>query len=114
MGENDTAAFDPIFYFHHCFIDLVFWRWQQLHDATTSFDIDPTKKGTDTSEQGDWSQGPAAGQKWGEKLTMDTPLKPFLKNELLGRYFTTRDVINIEDLGYTYGPSSISSYMPPA
>jgi hypothetical protein len=21
MGENDTASFDPIFYFHHCFID---------------------------------------------------------------------------------------------
>jgi hypothetical protein len=21
MGANDTAAFDPIFFFHHCFVD---------------------------------------------------------------------------------------------
>lgn len=24
MCENDTASFDPIFFFYHCFIDLVF------------------------------------------------------------------------------------------
>jgi len=27
MGENETASFDPIFYFHHCWIDRVFWKW---------------------------------------------------------------------------------------
>ncbi|MGW4774375.1 tyrosinase family protein [Nocardia sp. NPDC004278] len=25
MGENDTAVFDPIFCFHYCVIDYVFW-----------------------------------------------------------------------------------------
>lgn len=25
MGENETAAFDPIFFFHHCNIDRMFW-----------------------------------------------------------------------------------------
>ena len=40
MGENDTAALDPIFYFHHCFIDYAFWTWQRRHDATRSLTID--------------------------------------------------------------------------
>ena len=29
MGENDTAGLDPIFFFHHCFIDYMFWTWQR-------------------------------------------------------------------------------------
>jgi tyrosinase len=28
MGENNTAGFDPIFFFHHCWIDRLFWKWQ--------------------------------------------------------------------------------------
>jgi tyrosinase len=28
MGENECAAFDPIFFFHHCHIDRMFWLWQ--------------------------------------------------------------------------------------
>ncbi|MEO5559428.1 MAG: tyrosinase family protein, partial [Dokdonella sp.] len=31
MGENDTAGLDPIFFFHHCFIDRIFWLWQKRH-----------------------------------------------------------------------------------
>jgi tyrosinase len=31
MGENNTAALDPIFFFHHCNIDRMFWLWQQRH-----------------------------------------------------------------------------------
>ena len=34
MGENDTAALDPIFYFHHCFVDRMFWLWQKRHGRT--------------------------------------------------------------------------------
>ena len=34
MGENDTAALDPIFFFHHCFIDYAFWIWQRRQGAT--------------------------------------------------------------------------------
>jgi len=39
MGENETASFDPIFFFHHCFIDKVFWDWQKAKNATKHFDI---------------------------------------------------------------------------
>ncbi|KAL8688366.1 MAG: hypothetical protein Q9218_005705 [Villophora microphyllina] len=28
MGDNETASFDPILFFHHCFIDYVFSLWQ--------------------------------------------------------------------------------------
>ena len=45
MGENDTAALDPVFYFHHCFIDYVFWTWQRRHAATQWFDTDPGDPG---------------------------------------------------------------------
>jgi tyrosinase len=39
MGENDAADFDSIFYFHHCFIDKMFWAWQQKHNSTKKLDI---------------------------------------------------------------------------
>jgi tyrosinase len=39
MGENETASFDPIFFFHHCFVDKVFWDWQKAKNATKHFDI---------------------------------------------------------------------------
>ena len=35
MGDNDTASFDPIFHFHHCFIDYAFAVWQRLWGFTT-------------------------------------------------------------------------------
>ncbi len=41
IGENDTASFDPIFYFHHCFIDYTFWKWQQKHGQTDQLIIEP-------------------------------------------------------------------------
>ena len=36
MGENDTAALDPIFYFHHCNIDRVFWVGNGMRDIFPS------------------------------------------------------------------------------
>lgn len=41
MGENEMASFDPIFYFHHCFVDLLFWKWQTLHGQTKKLNIGP-------------------------------------------------------------------------
>jgi len=26
MGENDTTAFDPLCFLHHCFVDYMFWK----------------------------------------------------------------------------------------
>ena len=34
MAENDTASFDTIFFFHHAFIDRMFWAWQTHHKET--------------------------------------------------------------------------------
>ena len=73
MGENDTASFDPIFYFHHVFIDMVFWSWQELHNSTKSLDFIPEYPGTNSVD----SQGPTPGTLAGSWLTIDTPLDPF-------------------------------------
>ena len=31
MGSVPRAGFDPIFYFHHCNVDRLWWNWQQSH-----------------------------------------------------------------------------------
>lgn len=104
MGDNETASFDPIFYFHHAYIDYVFWTWQKLHKSTKSLDIIHGYEGTVLTEgqAGDPALGP------GTALTLDTPLYPF-KNKN-GRYTTSRDVIDIENqLDYTYHVGSLDS-----
>ena len=70
MGENDTASFDPIFYFHHCFIDKVFWAWQREGRRITIREGYPGTNSVD-------DQGPTPDVKPGEWLTIDTPLHPF-------------------------------------
>jgi tyrosinase len=107
MGENDTASFDPIFYFHHCFVDRVFWLWQQRHGATEHLDIIAGYKGTNSS---DARQGVTPGIEPNTPLTMSTPLYPFTKAD--GAPYTSADCINIVKLGVTYGPGSLQG--PPA
>lgn len=76
MAENETAAFDPIFFFHHCNIDRIFWVWQKKMDKTETFEIDATDQwGTNTSTSK--GQGPTPDQEPEQQLTMDTPLVPF-------------------------------------
>jgi tyrosinase len=103
MGENNTAAFDPIFFFHHCFVDRVFWLWQQLHGATEELEIIPHYPGTNSVDL----QGPTPGTPPNSWLTLDSPLDPFTKDDQ-GTPYTSRDCVNIEkQLGYTYGPGSL-------
>src|SRR5437868_7574536 len=92
MGENDTAALDPIFYFHHCFIDYVFWRWQEIHGHTKKLKIWPKYPGTNTVDL----QGPTPGVLPNQWLDLDSSLDPFP--------YTSRGCVNIRDLGYEYGP----------
>lgn len=108
MGENNTAGLDPIFFFHHCFVDSVFWAWQVENGATDDFDIIPGFAGADTATSG---QGYAAGQYQNEPLTMDTALTPFKHGrDDSGECYTSRDCINIEtQLGYTYSPGSLGA-----
>jgi len=105
MGENDTAALDPIFYFHHCNIDRVFWLWQKKHGATDELEIIPEYPGTNTID----NQGPTPGFAPNTWLTLDSPLEPFKKNET--DYYNSRDCINIEtQLGYTYSQGSMDDH----
>jgi tyrosinase len=105
MGENNTAGFDPIFFFHHCFVDRVFWLWQQRHGATDTLEIIPHYPGTNSVD----GQGPTPGIPGNAWLDLDSPLDPFTRDEGgTRRPFTSRDCVNIEtQLGYTYGPGSL-------
>lgn len=107
MGENNTASFDPIFFFHHCNVDRVFWLWQKKHGTTDNFDIISGYKGTSSTD----SQGPTPGFGENAPLTMDSPLIPFMFNEQTDqRIYTSRDCINIEkQLGYTYSVGSLEN-----
>ncbi len=104
MGENDTAGLDPIFFFHHCFVDRVFWMWQQIHDATDRLEIIPHYPGTNSVD----GQSPSAGVAAGIWLDLNSPLDPFrLEVDGASRAYTSLDCINIErQMGYTYGRGS--------
>ena len=105
MGENDTAGLDPIFYFHHCNVDRMFWLWQKKHKATDRLEIIPEYPGTNTVD----NQGPTPGFAPNSWLTLESPLAPFkhgVNND--GAVYTSLDCINIEkQMGYTYGPGSM-------
>ena len=105
MGENDTAGFDPIFFFHHCFVDRVFWLWQKKHGFTDHLEVIPDYPGTNSVD----NQGPTPGTVPNSWLTLESPLDPFKKKEDgKERPYTSLDCINIEtQLGFTYGPGSL-------
>lgn len=70
MGENNTASFDPIFFFHHCNIDRVFWLWQKKHGFTDKLEIMDKYPGTNSSD----SQGATPGTPPNSWLTKDKAL----------------------------------------
>src|SRR5262249_21379941 len=111
MGENDTAGLDPIFFFHHCFIDYVFWIWQRRQGATNSFTIDSSDPGAKYSSD----NPPPAGADPNAPLSLDTPLDPFLKTGSPAP--STRPAcFKIEtQLVYTYGDEPLDQFaQPPA
>jgi tyrosinase len=96
MGENNTASFDPIFHFHHCFIDHIFWQWQQRHDSTKYISIEKRYPGTTAFE----SQGPTPGYSPNDNFDEESPLYPFVS--VHGQYWTANQMSNIENWGYSY------------
>lgn len=103
MGENDTAGLDPIFFFHHCNIDRVFWLWQRKHGQTDHLEVIDGYPGTNSVD----SQGPTPGVAPNAWLTLASPLAPF-RHEEDGRFYTSNDCINIErQLGITYSRGSL-------
>ena len=111
MGENDTAGLDPIFFFHHCFVDRVFWLWQKKHGYTDHLEIIPEYPGTNSVD----NQGPTPGTFPNSWLTLESPLDPFKLGENgKARPYTSLDCINIEtQLGFTYGPGSLEAGSEP-
>jgi len=107
MGENDTAGLDPIFHFHHCFVDRVLWLWQKRRGFTDHLDVIAGYPGTNSVD----SQGPTPGTAPNSWLTLESPLDPFRMMEgRKERAYTSLDCVNIErQLGYTYGPGSLES-----
>lgn len=49
MGQQDVAAFDPIFWFFHCNWERLFWSWQVNAEATT---VEGFK--TKLADEGEW------------------------------------------------------------
>jgi hypothetical protein len=74
------AGFEPIFWFHHCFIDRILWAWQQKHSKTTQF-LDPRD----------------------DRVL----LIPFRKTT--GNFYNTNDVANIALFNYSYPPFTESN-----
>ena len=72
MAFVENAAFDPIFFFHHCNIDRVFWMWQLKNNCTQELEITHDDKGAFVSDL-----DPTPFQKPHQKLTMTTHLNPF-------------------------------------
>lgn len=83
-----TAAFDPLFWLHHCNVDRIFAMWQTLN---------PNNYGaTQTAPHSTWTiaQGSSQGP--------NSPLTPFYKNTN-GQFWTTNDVKNwASTFKYTY------------
>ncbi|KAM3068241.1 hypothetical protein ACMFMG_011286 [Clarireedia jacksonii] len=95
MCDVPVAAFDPIFWLHHCFIDRCAAIWQELNPKDTWFNdplpADPDKVDPDNPDL--WKADPKPTD----------PLNPFHK-ESTGRNasYTSDDVKNWRKLGYDY------------
>ena len=109
MGENETAAFDPIFFVHHSNIDRIFWIWQKKWGYTTSIPLDENKNDSGLTSVG---QGPTPNQKIGERLNFQTFLAPF-KDEATGQKLTSEQCVNIRKLDYDYSVGSLDQYFWP-
>ncbi|KAI0115573.1 putative tyrosinase [Nemania sp. FL0031] len=103
MGDNETASFDPIFYFHHCFIDYAFWKWQEYHKKTTPGSLE-IMEGYDGTSIGEGEGMPYLPP--GTQLDMKTSLYPFRKENQT--YYCSDDLVDIRSqLGYQYAHGSL-------
>jgi len=108
MGDNETAGFDPIFYFHHCFIDYTFAIWQRLWGRTQrgSLEIINGYPGTVLGE----GEGQPPKFPPGTHVDLSIPLYPFKKTN--GADYTSIDATDISELGYSYGVGSLDPVIP--
>lgn len=93
MSNVPVAAFDPIFWIHHCNVDRMVAIWETLHSG----DPHNWSDGTDARDKdsGNWAI---------KKNHADLPsedLRPFHRDEG-GSYWKPNDVRETAPLGYTY------------
>ncbi|KAG8824552.1 hypothetical protein FRC17_009078 [Serendipita sp. 399] len=86
MGVVDYAAFDPIFWLHHCNVDRVFALWQALNPTQY---VVPRK-----------NQAGTFATRAGTTEDINSPLAPFWKAE--GVYWTAADARDTRTMNYTY------------
>ncbi|EMD68922.1 hypothetical protein COCSADRAFT_33785 [Bipolaris sorokiniana ND90Pr] len=95
MAYLDVAAFDPLFWLHHCNIDRLLAMLQIISPNTY------VANGNVMRPMAQWNQG--------EPKNAYTPLKPFTK-DAAGNYYTSQDVYETRTLGYFYPDTSSNSY----
>lgn len=80
MGSVPVAAFDPIFWMHHCNVDRLFHLWQS---------VNPSR----------WFR-----QKPGQVVdrSPQQPLRPFHVSSELNDYYNSNQVRHADALNYTY------------
>ncbi|KAI1478854.1 Di-copper centre-containing protein [Daldinia eschscholtzii] len=93
MTEVPVAAFDPIFFMHHCNVDRQFAIWQALNED--NIDNWFEREDEQLSDNGTWSIKEEAID------TPDTPLAPFHK-DTQATYFTSNDIKDWMKWGYSY------------
>ncbi|KIY70745.1 Di-copper centre-containing protein [Cylindrobasidium torrendii FP15055 ss-10] len=86
MGDVPIAAFDPIFYLHHCNVDRLLALWQALNPGVWV--------SQDTEQQGTWTI-PA-----GSTVDASTELTPFWSTN--STYWTSDQVVDLSTGGYSY------------
>ncbi|GLI81875.1 hypothetical protein PoHVEF18_010269 [Penicillium ochrochloron] len=89
MGNVPVAAFDPLFFLHHCNIDRLFAIWQSLNPEKWLDNIPPDNATIQDSN----------GKE--HDVNEVTPLQPFRSNPA-GDYWTPEGVRHTTNLGYTY------------
>ncbi|EME44704.1 hypothetical protein DOTSEDRAFT_72233 [Dothistroma septosporum NZE10] len=77
MTYLPTAAFDPVFWLHHCNVDRIFAMWQRINPNSYG--------GSQTAPHNTWTIAQGSTQNAGSNLT------PFYKNTN-GQFWTTNDV----------------------
>ncbi|EPS39581.1 hypothetical protein H072_6625 [Dactylellina haptotyla CBS 200.50] len=87
MTPPNFSGFDPIFWLHHANVDRLFAMWQNLHP-----------KGYTFSET---TKFPTYVRPVGEKVDLDTPLKPF-RQTMDGKFWTSASVGDTKKFGYIY------------
>ncbi|CAG8735482.1 25216_t:CDS:2, partial [Racocetra persica] len=86
MSYADITAYDPLFFFHHVFVDRIFALWQAIFpDSWVPENI--SVNGTHTLEKY-------------SVINEHTDLTPFRKSKT--KFWTASDIRYIEKLGYTY------------